>query len=308
MTLFDALTRLKNSSAATLLGDFSAALDGFYSALRDNAFDEQIDSLMSNLYSDNYSRMLFGFRFAAGEQAGFDFIGAFKAKTVELYGEDSHIAGESVVYYDISNTFGGDMLKVNLFSIIAILLIIGLTFMSLSIPVLLVVVIQGAIYIMLGICALIGDPIFFMSYLICICILMGATIDYGILLTGYYEENRRSMSKFDAAKKALSQAMPTILTSGIILAAAGFLIGFISTVMPIYSIGRLLGIGTLISMALVMLLLPAMLVLLDKPIAKTTRGGKAFVAETLPAPAATNNDVNNSVNDSDFYDNEKEKQ
>ena len=105
------------------------------------------------------------------------------------------------------------------------------------------------------------------------CIQMGATIDYGILISSNYRRNRATMDRMSATVEAVRTAMPTILTSGTILVSAGFIIGFVSSIMPIYSIGRLLGLGAIISILLMIFLLPAVLYLLDKPISATTKDG-----------------------------------
>ena len=83
--------------------------------------------------------------------------------------------------YDISKSFGGDLLVTNLITVFSILLIIGLTFRSFSLPVVLVLIIQGAVYAAMSVSFLMSKPIFFMSYLIASAILMGATIDYAFL-------------------------------------------------------------------------------------------------------------------------------
>jgi len=167
--------------------------------------------------------------------------------------------------YDIGNAFRQDLLKVNLITLGVILLVVILSFRSFLLPLLLVFVIEGAIWISMGISRLIGEPIFFMCYLICLSIQMGATIDYGILLSDQYRMLRRnSVPVPDALKGALKKALPTVMTSGIILITAGSAIGWQCSIYYISSIGLLLARGTIMSVLLVLTLLPALLAIFDR--------------------------------------------
>ncbi len=183
----------------------------------------------------------------------------------EVYGKDRvYITGVHMSAYDIGSAFSGDLLKVNLITFLAIFLIVALSFRSLRVSLLLVFVIEGAIFVTMGLSTLLGKPIFFISYLICVSIQMGATIDYGILLCDQYLSLRREGIPPDGAlSTALTRALPTILTSGGILVTAGFLIGRICTVFYIADIGSLLARGTLVSVLLVLTLLPSLLLLAD---------------------------------------------
>ena len=152
---------------------------------------------------------------------------------------------------------------VNLITLAAILLIVALSFRSFVTPLLLVLVIEGAVWITMAVSYLESQPIFFISYLICVAIQMGATIDYGILLTSHYQSFRKTMAPREALCAALHKALPTILTSGAILITAGFIIGKRCSIYYISSIGLLLARGALISVILILTLLPALLTLRD---------------------------------------------
>jgi len=192
--------------------------------------------------------------------------GIFAAAEAE-YGTDWYITGGPMSVYDIGNAFQGDLLKVNLITLFAILLIVIISFRSLTLPLLLVFVIEGAIWITMGISKIAGQPIFFISYLICLSIQMGATIDYGILLCDQYRMIRQEgVSAADALGRALKTALPTILTSGIILITAGYIIGKQCSIYYISSIGLLLSRGALMSVILVLTLLPALLAVFDRRI------------------------------------------
>ena len=153
----------------------------------------------------------------------------------------------------------------NIITFLAILLIVTVSFRSFRLPLLLVFVIEGAIWITMGTSCLLGQPIFFISYLICLSIQMGATIDYGIMLCDQYRNLRREgHSPADALSAALHRSLPTVLTSGIILVTAGYIVGKRCSVYYIASIGSLLARGASVSVILVLTLLPALLLLFDR--------------------------------------------
>ena len=159
---------------------------------------------------------------------------------------------------------------ISILSILFVLVILFFTFQSAGIPIILILVIQGSIWINFSFPTIQNKPLFFMSYLVVSAIQMGANIDYAIVITNRYTEFRRQMNKFDAVKKSLDMAFPTIFTSGTILASAGFIIGNLSSDPAIASIGICLGRGTLISIILVMGILPQLLVLGDYIIERTS--------------------------------------
>lgn len=232
-----------------------------------------LGTLRTNFVGKSHGRIIIILDLPEEGEETFAAIDALKAAANECFGDDNLIAGQSMTIKDISSAFGSDLLKINLMTILTILLIIGVLFRSVSLPVILVLVIQGAIWITMAIYAIIGQPIFFMSYIICLCIQMGATIDYGILIASNYRRNREKMGRKDSIIASVKTAMPTIVTSGLILTAAAFIIGFVSSVMPIYSIGFMLGTGTIVSILLIMFLLPSTLYILDPLITRTTWDG-----------------------------------
>lgn len=230
--------------------------------------NEQIYALFNG---SHHSRIIISFDLPQADASTFRYIDEIKSELDLLFGVgNSFMAGGVMTNYDISKAFDKDLFITNLISTIAILLIIGLTFRSFSLPIVLVLIIQGAIWAAMSVSFIMQSPIFFMSYLIASAILMGATIDYAILITDRYTKARKSMGKLDSLKDALSGSMPTVLTSGLILTIAGFIVGGISSSTAISTIGMLLGRGALAAMVLVLVLLPELLYILDKPIEKTS--------------------------------------
>ena len=132
------------------------------------------------------------------------------------------------------------------------MIILFFTFQSAGLPVLLVLTIQGSIWINFAVPALQGQTVFFIAYLIVSAIQMGATIDYAIVISNRYLQLKKEMQLKDAMIETLNQSFPTIFTSGSILTCAGFLIGEIASDATVASIGVALGRGTLISIILVL--------------------------------------------------------
>ena len=234
-----------------------------------------------------HSRFMVSVELKSTESGAYDYIDAVKAKLDSIYGKDNtYMAGGVMTNYDIAKAFNSDLIVTNLITIISILLIIGISFRSFSVPVVLVVIIQGAIWAAMSISFLLSQPIFFMSYLIASAILMGATIDYAILITDTYAKARSSNDRLSSVKAALIKGMPTVLTSGLILTIAGFIVGGISTSLAISTIGTLLGRGALAAIILVLIFLPELLYLFDKLIQKTSFGMK-FLPEPKPQKTKT---------------------
>ena len=147
---------------------------------------------------------------------------------------------------------------------------------SLSLPVILVLAIEGAIWINLSVPYFRICTIFYLAYLIISSIQLGATVDYAILETDRYLENRKSMDKKEAIIETISSVTVSILTSGLTLTVVGFLMGYISTHGLLGQLGKFLGMGTVCSMVIVLLVLPGMLYLLDGVIRRTTYGALFF--------------------------------
>lgn len=228
-----------------------------------------LDQANAAFHGPHYDRMLLELTIPATDQNLIPAIDRILSAVRETYGNDFYITGVPMSTYDIGNAFRGDLLKVNLITFVAILLIVTLSFCSVRLPLLLVFVIEGAIWITMGISRMMHQSIFFISYLICVSIQMGATIDYGILLSDQYLSLRKeNQPTSEALALAMKRALSTILTSGIILITAGYIIGQKCSVFYIADIGALLARGALISVLLVLILLPLLLTLCDKWIKK----------------------------------------
>ena len=180
------------------------------------------------------------------------------------------MVGNSTSDYDLSSSFGQDNLLVSILSALFVIIILLFTFKSAGLPVLLILVIQGSIWINFSFPYLQSAPLYFLSYLIVNSIQMGANIDYAIVISSHYKDLKQTMHPKQAIVETLNEAFPTIFTSGSILAAAGALIGQMTTNPVISAIGVCLSRGTLISIFLVLAVLPQILVLGDNIIEHTS--------------------------------------
>lgn len=235
--------------------------------------NDKLETADSLFKGENYYRLLISMDLAMEGEDTERFVAYLKETATKYFGEDSYIAGESVSTNDLKQSFATDQIIISVVTIVSILLIVAFTFKSASLPLILVLVIQGACWIAFSINYFTG-PVFFMSYIIASCILMGATVDYGILMSSNYLENRKTMEKKEALQLAIKRSLPTIFTSGLILTVCGFTICLISSQASISSVGLLVGEGTLAAIILILFLLPSMLYLLDKVILKTTHQKK----------------------------------
>ncbi|MDO5551545.1 MAG: MMPL family transporter, partial [Lachnospiraceae bacterium] len=180
------------------------------------------------------------------------------------------VVGDATSNYDLSSSFQKDNVLISVLTALFVGIILLFTFQSAGLPFLLVLVIQGSIWINFSIPYITGSTMFFLSYLIVSSIQMGATIDYAIVITSRYMDIRKTMKDRKAAViEALNQAFPTIVTSGTILVGSGFAIGSLTSNAVIASLGKALGRGALISIILVMSVMPQLLLVCDKLIDKT---------------------------------------
>ena len=235
-----------------------------------NDLHDTLDRALLQLKTENYSRILVFLDLPEEGQETFDFLEVIHEEAAKLYPDNVYLVGNSTSDYDLSASFVTDNLIISILSALFVIIILLFTFKSAGLPVLLIAVIQGSIWMNFSFPALQDEPLFFLSYLIVNSIQMGANIDYAIVISSRYMELKQELPIKKAITETLNQAFPTIITSGAILAAAGVLIGQLSTDGTISSIGVCLGRGTIMSIVLVMGVLPQILLLGDVIIEKTS--------------------------------------
>lgn len=222
------------------------------------------EKTISQLISEDYSRMVISVNADYEGQETFDLIQKIRDIASEYYPNEYYLAGEGVSTYDLMNTVMDDMLKVNLLAIGAVFLVLLVSLHSISLPVILVLSIETAIWLNLSVPYFMDTTIFYIAYLIISSIQLGATVDYAILMTDRYKENRQSFDKKQAVVQTISDVTVSILTSGSVLTVVGLLMGYISTNQLLAQLGLFIGRGTIFSLAIVLFVLPGLLYLFDR--------------------------------------------
>ena len=231
----------------------------------------QMKNGMVQLQGEDYTRMLVYLNLPESGDETYAFTDTIARVAREHYPEGNiYVVGNSTNAYEFQKSFARDNVVVSLMSILIVLVVLLFTFKSVAMPLLLILVIQGAIWINFSVPVFTHVDLFFIAYLIVSSIQMGANIDYAIVIASRYMELKNQMEHRDAIIETMNFAFPTILTSGSILAASGFILGRISSEGTIVGIGQSIGRGTLISIALVMFTLPQILLLGGGVIEKTS--------------------------------------
>ena len=243
----------------------------------DKDLDEKLTTLYDTLHDaqlqlqgDEYSRFVLDLSLPVEGQETYDALEEIRGIATKYYDKNKVVlVGNSTSDHDLESSFASDNIIISVLTALFVVVILFFTFQSAGLPILLVLTIQGSIWINFTVPVLQGQTVFFIAYLIVSAIQMGATIDYAIVISSRYMLLKQQMPIKDAMVESLNQAFPTIFTSGSILTCAGFLIGEIASDATVASIGVALGRGTLISIMLVLLVLPQILLLGDFIIEKT---------------------------------------
>lgn len=259
--MFMFLQREMKDGNITLDGDIQETLDDLF---------EQLNKAQLQLQSDKYSRLVVYLNLPEESGETMDFLDTMHALIAKYYSSDTYIVGNSTNVKDLSSSFGEDNMLISVLSALFVVIILLFTFKSAGLPVLLIVVIQGSIWINFSVPTIQHESLYFLGYLIVNSIQMGANIDYAIVISSHYSDLKKEMRPKEAIIAALNEAFPTIFTSGTILAVAGALIGVMTTNPVIAAIGTCLGRGTVISIVLVMAVLPQILLIGDTIVERTS--------------------------------------
>lgn len=243
----------------------------------DSNLDEKLTTLYGTLHDaqlqlqgSDYSRLVLNISLPVEGQETYDALEEIRGIAAQYYSKDSVIlVGNSTSDHDLESSFASDNIIISVLTALFVMIILFFTFQSAGLPVLLVLTIQGSIWINFAVPSIEGQTVFFIAYLIVSAIQMGATIDYAIVISNRYLQLKQQMPLKEAITETLNQSFPTIFTSGSILTCAGFLIGEIASDATVASIGVALGRGTLISIILVLFVLPQILLMGDIIIEKT---------------------------------------
>lgn len=227
---------------------------------------QTINDAKELLIGDGYSRVIINTKLPLESEETFSFIQNIKDELSDKVSE-VYVIGDSPMAYEMSKTFQSELDFITVLTMVSIFIVVALTFKSAIIPVILVFLIQCAVYVTMGILSFSGEGVYFIALLIVQSILMGATIDYAILYTSYYIEHRRNMNKKEAVINSYNKSINTILTSASILIIVTFIVGIFTSGIT-SKICKTLSQGTLCSALLILILLPAVLAACDKLVVK----------------------------------------
>jgi predicted RND superfamily exporter protein len=225
---------------------------------------------ISQLISEKYSRFIITLDTEVEGKKTFEILENIEDITSKYYLDEYYLTGESISAYDLKNIVISDNVRVNLVAIAAIGIILLIIFKSVTLPLILLFIIEASIWINLAIPYFKGESVYYIAYLIINSVQLGATVDYAILFASRYLENRKSNEKNKAVIKTIKDTIISILTSASILTFSGVLLGTFSSNGVISQLGFLVGRGATISTILVLFFLPCLFVLMDKIIIKTT--------------------------------------
>ena len=228
------------------------------------------EEALSQLYSEHYSRFVVTLDTEEIEDGWADKIDRVREICEEYYGDEVMIAGDLASTEDLKDTITVDNTRVNILAILFVFVILVVNFKSITLPIILTLVIELSIWINLSVPYFQSTTLHYIGYLIISSVQLGATIDYAILLTGRYLEERKTKTRREAAAESIRACVLSLFTSAIILTIAGFVLGAVSTNLVLSQLGTLVGRGAVISFILVLFALPALLMIFDRVIEKTT--------------------------------------
>ncbi len=260
--------------------DVVKSVQGLY-AFIDPATPQEIvpDYLRDQFLSENYSRYIVEVNTPIESPAAMSAVEQLR-DTASMYFENACVTGPSPVIYDIAETTSGDFSLVTWLSIAFVGIIILVTFRSVTIPVILLFIIETSIWINMSVPYFQGTPMIFIGYMIISSVQLGATIDYAILMTNYYQEGRKTLDKRSAGEYAVEKAGASIMVSAFVLSAGGFVIAGTFAQEAMAQLGTLIGRGALLSGFLTIFVLPQLLITLDGVIKRTTLKAKRLKQET----------------------------
>lgn len=228
----------------------------------------QLDEAVAQLKGPDYSRFILNSIYPEESAETTAFFDKLTAMCKEQLTGNYYLVGNSAMSYEMQQTFDEELLFITLLTSIAIFVVVALTFRSFMIPAILVLIVQCGVYITVSVVGLQGYSIYYLALLIVECILMGATIDYGILFANYYREKRMGLDIRKALLESYNASIHTILTSGLILILVTGIIGYCVSDPTIGQICRTISTGALSATLLILFVLPGLLSTFDRLIIK----------------------------------------
>lgn len=273
LTLTDIETYISNYN------DLPPAVKSFLEEYFDPTMIEDMisENFKKQFISENYSRVIISINTETESPRAEKAVNIIETVVArQPFADEAHIIGVSPSVKEIKEVVEKDYVFVNLLSIVLVFVVLLVNFKSAILPFILLFVIELGIFINMAIPYITGMPLIFIGFMIVSSVQLGATIDYAILFTQFYVNARKTLVKRDAIKYALDHGGHSILTSSLILTTAGYVLKFASSVTGVSAIGELIGRGAALSGVLVIFLLPMLLYIFDKAIAKTTMQSKFY--------------------------------
>lgn len=262
------------------VGQLIGYLDG--TLLKDPAFSRFVDDDSAEMIAEVQEELVNGAMALHGEDRAlavvttdyvfesdetFAFVDRFLQMNERNLQGEHYLIGESAMYKEFKDDFPREKLLLTILTIAAIFLIVLLTFRTLAIPLILVISVMSGVYVNVLMSGLLGNSMYFLGYIIVQSILMGATIDYSILLTSFYRTSRREYGILESLKQAYKSAGHSIMTSGLILTLAPYVMSHMISDRMVAMILRPLSFGALAAILVILLILPGMIIICDRFIA-----------------------------------------
>lgn len=227
-----------------------------------------LSSGVEMLKGENYSRMMLQTSYPVEGEQTTAFLNKIYDTSADTMISTPYLIGNSPMAHEMSGTFSKELMFITILTALAIFVIVALSFRSIIIPMILVLLVQCGVFITVTVIGWQGFSIYFLALLIVECILMGATIDYGILFTNYYRENRRKLAPKEALAAAYKGSIHTIMTSGLIMVLVTGIISTFYSDPTVAQICRTISIGVFAAILLIVFILPGVLATFDKAITK----------------------------------------
>ena len=221
----------------------------------------------AQLVGAEHSRMILELNYVLESKEIFDFYASLEKVLDEKLDGEYYLVGNSAMSNELSKTFQGEYLMISIVTAVAIFIVVCITFKRFSVSVMLVCIIECAVFITMSAMTIANVSTYFIALIIVQCVLMGSVVDYGILLSNYYVEVRREYSVEEALPEVLKRSIRAIATSATILIAVTFICGLVMTG-AVASILATLCVGSISALLLVIFVLPSLLTIFDKFIIK----------------------------------------
>ena len=228
----------------------------------------QLDDGIAQLLGENHSLMMIETSLPVESEETTRFMDSLIELCAEKLTNQVYFIGNTPMNYEMEQSFDEELLHITILTAVAIFVVVMITFRSIWIPLILVLIVQCGVYVTMSVNYLMDFSIYYLALIIVQCILMGATIDYGILFTNYYRENRKTMDVKDALTAAYNGSIHTILTSGLIMVTVTGAVGFSPVDPTIGQICKIISIGSLSAILLILFVLPGLLAAFDKLIVR----------------------------------------